>query len=129
MSKYSVSDDHWNEDEEPDPESPVSIDSHTVDVILTTDPTEKHGYGREKYTVYVTHSFDDSPVVTHAIEHRWKGNYWREVREWDWHDVPGAVKKQVAHVVDCEGARDLHPGDRLVGEGGDSTFTRGGSDE
>lgn len=131
MSKYSVPDDHWKEDDEPDPESPASINSHKIDVILTTDPTEKHGYGREKYTVHIGHDFDDSPVAVFAIEHRWKGNYWRDVKQIDWHDVPGAVKQQVAHVVDCEGVGDLHPGHRLVGEGGESTWREKGreSDE
>jgi hypothetical protein len=124
-TKYGdrIPDDYWDEDDEQDAESPASLESHEVDVILTTDPTEDMGYGREKYTIHIGHDFEDSPVAVFATEHRWKGNFWRDVRQIDWHDVPGAVKREVADVVDCDGVNDLHPGRRVVGEGGRSTWT------
>lgn len=125
-TKYGdrIDDGHWeNDEDEPDPTSPADIKRHEVDVILTTDPHEQDGYGREKYTAHVSHRHDDSPIVLYATEHRWKSNYWRNVEDIDWHDVPGAVQKQVAAVVDCDGRRDLHPGTRVVGEDGRSTWT------
>ena len=119
MSKYSVPDDYWEKDE-PD-YSPTHVHSHKIDVILTTDPTESMGYGREKYTAHLTHD-EDGPTVLYFTEHRWKGNYWRDIRRWDWKDVPGSVRQQIAAVVACDGVTDLDPGVRLINEGGESTW-------
>lgn len=133
MSKYSVPDDHWESREERElAESPARVDTHSVEVILTTDPTEKYGYGREKYTVHIVHDGEDAPYALYATEHRWKGNFWRDVKDIDWHDVPGTVRKQVACVVACNGVNDLHPGHRVIGEGGESRWKRrqeAGTDE
>lgn len=135
-TKYGdrLKDHDWTSDdpEGPESESPASLESHEVDVILTTDPTATDGYGREKYTIHVDHGFEDSPVAVFATKHRWKGNFWRDVKQIDWHDVPGAVQQTVADVVDCDGVGDLHPGRRVVGEGGRSTWTThedGGRDD
>lgn len=123
MSKYTVPDGHWDRDEDrPDPESPARIEAHDVEVIFTFDPTEGRGYGRTKYTIHIGHDFEDSPVAVFATEHRWKGNFWRDVRQIDWHDLPGSVQQQVATVVACGGVGDLHPGERVIGEGGESTW-------
>ncbi len=125
MTKYSVPDDHWEDEDDGPVESnaPTSIESHTVDVILTTDPTEDMGYGRKKFTAHIAHK-DDGPVVLYFTRHRWKGNFWRDIEELDWRDVPGSVKRQVAAVVACDGVDDLDPGHRLVEEGGRSTWQR-----
>lgn len=128
MTKYGdmIPDDHtWeDEDEGPvEPGAPTSVDSHTVDVILTTDPTENMGYGRKKFTAHISHK-DDGPVVLYFTRHRWKGNFWRDIEELDWRDVPGSVKRQVAAVVACDSVEDLNPGHRLVEEGGRSTWQR-----
>ena len=128
MPKYSVPDDHWQNDEEPDRgDSPAKLDTIEVNVILTTDPHADMGYGREKYTAHVVHDDTDGLYVLHVVEHRWKGNFWRDIRDWDWKDAPGLVRERVASVVDCDGVDDLDPGVRLVDEGGESTWS--GSDE
>ena len=122
MTKYSVPDDYWDRKDEPaDEYSPTTVDSHNVDVILTTDPTETMGYGREKYTAHIVHD-DEGVRVLYFTKHRWKGNYWRDVRDLDWLDVPGSVRQQVAAVVACDGVDDLDPGVRVIGEGGRSTW-------
>lgn len=125
MAKYNVPDDHWEEDDDQEIEeySPTSVDSHEVDVILTTDPNEDMGYGREKYTAVITHD-EDGPTVLYFIKHRWKGNFWRDTHELDWKDVTYTVKKQVAEVVDCDGVDDLDPECRLIEEGGRCTHRR-----
>ena len=122
MSKYSVPDDYWEPDEPEEADySPTSIDSHKIDVVLTTDPTETMGYGREKYTATLSHD-EDGPTVLYFIKHRWKGNFWRDIRRLDWLDVPGSVRQQVADIVACDGVDDLDPGVRLIDEGGESTW-------
>lgn len=129
MTKYEVPDDHWEEeqeDEEESNESPVRVESHDVDVILTVDPDHDHadmGYGREKYTVRLVDDDEDAPYALYCIEHKWKGNYWRDVKELDWRDIPTEVQLRVAEVVDCAGVDDLDSGVRLVEEGGRSTWT------
>lgn len=115
-------------DREETDQSPTSIDSHTVDVILTTDPDEEMGYGREKYTTKLVHD-DDGLRVLYCVEHRWKGNFWRDIREWDWCDVPHPVRERVASVVDCDGVDDLNPGVRLIGEGGRCSWTHRQEDD
>lgn len=128
-TKYEVPEGHWEDDDpdpepEPEPESaadPVRIDSHTIDVVLTTDPDADMGYGREKWSVVFQH--DDGDVYClYATEHRWKGNYWRDVRLWDWRDVPTVVRRAAAAIVECDGHEALDPGGRVVGEDGESTW-------
>ena len=122
MTKYSVPDDYWEQDEQAESEyTPTHVDAHKVDVILTTDPTETMGYGREKYTTHIVHD-DEGVRVLYVTKHRWKGNYWRDIRDLDWLDVPGSVRQQVAAVVACDGVDDLDPGVRVIGEGGRSTW-------
>lgn len=123
-TKYSVPDDHWDEDQQDDERDSqhARVKAHDVEVVLTTDPDADMGYGREKWTARLQH--DDGDVYClYAVEHRWKGNYWRDVTRWDWCDVPAPVRARVAAVVDCDGPDDLEPGVRVIGEGGESTWT------
>lgn len=128
MSKYDVPDDYWEEREErqKDPEtgSRTSVQSFEVEVIYTVDPDEDMGYGREKYTARLTHDGEDGLRALYVVEHKWKGNYWRDTRRWDWRDVPAPVRRQVADVVHCGHVGDLDPGVRLIDEGGESTWRR-----
>lgn len=129
-TKYSIDDDYWTR-EESTPEtkgSPTTVESHTVDVILTVDATKDMGYGREKYSVDISHRNADAPVALYAIEHRWKGNFWQRKMEWDWCDVPLPVKCRVEQVVECNGISDLDPGVRTIGEGGRDPWTRNGDE-
>lgn len=129
MTKYSVPDDHWDDSDDSTAEfSPVHVDSHTVDVIHTTDPNESMGYGRDRYSAHVTHG-DDGPTVLYFTKHRWKGNYWREHLELDWRDTPGVVRRQVADVVACDGVDDLDPGHRLIDEGGEACWASPNDEE
>lgn len=128
MTKYSVPEDAFESDDEPEDESPASIQSIRVDVILVTDPTDDMGYGREKYTAHVK-TDDDGTRVVFFTEHTWKGNYWREFKDWDWQDVPGSVRQKVADAMNVEDWRELDPGVRVVDEGGEKRFEfRGGDD-
>lgn len=123
MTKYSVPDEHWeNEDHAEDEERPTSIESHEIDVILTTDPTEDMGYGREKYTAHIVHK--GSPEILYITQHRWKGNYWREWKDWDSQDVSQLVKEQVADALGYQFAEDLENDVRVIGEGGMSCYNR-----
>lgn len=130
MAKYNVPDGHWDRDDDNDESeySPTTIDTHRVAVILTTDPHEKMGYGRKKYTAHLTHD-EDGPTVLYFTRSRWKGNFWREIEELDWLDVPGVVRQQVASVVACDGVDELSPGVRLIEEGGESVWGRDGTSD
>lgn len=134
MTKYQISDDHEWADEQRDREAreydPTSLESHTVDVVLTTDQDERYGYGRERYTVHVGHDEDNAPYVVYAVEHTWKGNYWRETREWDWRDIPGSVRQRATSVVaGADSPADLDSGYRLIDEGGRPTWRRRDEDD
>lgn len=131
QTKYEIPDDHeWADEQEPDEDvqDRTSVQSHEVDIIYTVDPNEDMGYGREKYTVHLTHGKDRDPIALYVLEHRWKGNYWREHTEWDWRDIPMPVKKRVASIVDCAGVEDLKPERRLVDEGGETAWQRRGDE-
>ncbi len=127
-TKYGdrIPDDAWEEDDEPEGEdSPTSIKNHEVDVVLTTDPDADMGYGRERYTISLTYDDDrDDPVVLYVVEHRWKGNYWRDTTDWDWRDVPDAVREQAVDVLPVDDAAALTPENRLIPEGGESRWEK-----
>jgi len=127
VSKYTVPDDHWDEDDDSDVDdvSPLTtLDDHEVSVIH--DPYEGR---RTRYRVSVHHDLEDSPVAVLAYQGRWKGNYWRDERDpIDWADVPTAVQLTVARVVDgATKPDDLDPGDRYWSN--ESLFEDGGRDE
>lgn len=126
-TKYGdrVPDDAWEEDDDEAGDSPTSIKNHEIDVVLTTDPDADMGYGRERYTVTLTYDDDgDDPVVLYVVEHRWKGNYWRDTTDWDWRDIPEAVREQVADVLPVADAAALTPENRLIAEGGESRWKK-----
>lgn len=129
-TKYSVDDDYWTREESTPAKKgrPTTVESHTVDVILTIDPTKDMGYGRKKYTVHIFHTNADSPVALYAMQHRWKGNFWQKHKQIDWCDVPLPVKCRVEQIVACNGIDDLDPGHRLIGEGGRDPWTRNGDE-
>lgn len=121
MAKYEIDDDHeWGDEQEPDRDTTdrVSITRHEVDVVIVTDPSEDMGYGREKWTAHLTHGGPDTPTVLYFTEHRWKGNFWRDIREWDYRDAPVAAKRKVARWVQDASVESLRPGYRVVDEGG-----------
>lgn len=123
-TKYSVPDGHWDEDDESE-ETPerTQVHSHEIEVYYDTEPDPEDNYGREMYTVTVTCN-DDGPSVLYAVEHRWKGNYWRDVTDWDWRDLPGPVRQCVANALPVESPDDLDGGVRLMDEGGESRWEK-----
>lgn len=76
MSKYEISADHeWaNETQDQTAHQPIRVDAHDVTVILTTEPHETGGYGREKYTGHLVHDDDDTTAL-YFTKHRWKDNF------------------------------------------------------
>lgn len=137
MAKYEIGDDHeWADEQAPEHEgnsSRVSIERHELDVIIVTDPDEDMGYGREKWTAHLTHGNPDDPTVLYFTEHRWKGNYWRDVRECDYLDAPIEAKRKVARWIQDASVESLNPGVRVVDEGGETPahwrVRGGGGDE
>ncbi|UHQ96410.1 hypothetical protein [Natrinema halophilum] len=127
MAKYEPDTSHWDEDEESNEfELPrTQIKTHEIEVIYTTDPGETRGYGREKYSATIR--YDDEtgdPFVLFVVEYRWKGNYWRDVTDWDWRDVPEPVRKQIAAALPVRSPDELDSGARLIDEGGESRWEK-----
>lgn len=127
MTKYGgmIEDHEWTDPEpEADGGDRTTVKSHDVEVILTVDPDpDYYGYGREKYEAQVSYDKETGePFVLHVIEHKWKGNYWRDIRDWDWKDVPEPVRQQVTAVLPVDHPDELDPGHRLVEEGGVSRW-------
>lgn len=126
MSKYSIPDDHeWADEQTEDfTESPVSVESHKVEIVHTTDPTEDMGYGRDKYTVHIVNDDDRerAPFALYATKWRWKGNFWRETLQVDWRDLPNVVQRRVASTVACASVAALDSGTRLIDEEGEEPW-------
>lgn len=114
----------WSEPE-PDVETKerTRIRNHEIEVIYVTDPSEDMGYGREKYKAIIRYDDESGePYVLNAIGYRWKGNYWRDTTDWDWRDLPGPVRQQVAAALPVESPAELDNGTRLIEEGGESRW-------
>lgn len=115
---------------EPEPETETvdrtSIKNHEIDVIYTTDPGEKHGYGRERYIATIKYDDDETgdPYVLYVVEHRWKGNYWRDTTDWDWRDIPEPVRQEIAAALPVDSPDELDGGARLMDEGGESRWQK-----
>ncbi|MDS0280045.1 hypothetical protein NDI85_19865 [Halomicroarcula sp. S1AR25-4] len=111
----------------PEPEQPdrTSVTDHDIEVIYETDPGRDDGYGREKYSATIR--YDDEtgePYVLFVVEHRWKGNYWRDVTDWDWRDVPEPVRQRIAAALPVDGPAALATDQRLIDAGGESRWEK-----
>lgn len=127
MSKYEIPDDHeWaDEKQQQEPSKLTRVRSHDIEVYHDTEPDPKDNYERERYTLTV--SYDDEtgdPYVLYAVEHRWKGNYWRDITDWDWRDLPDAVRESVTTALPVESPAELDSGVRLMDEGGESRWEK-----
>jgi hypothetical protein len=112
------------EDDDGRPER-TRVDSHEIDVYYDTGPDPDDNYGRERYTVTVTYDKETGdPSFLYAVEHRWKGNYWRDMTDWDWRDLPAPVRRCVAAVLPVESPDELDRGVRLMDEGGESRWKK-----
>lgn len=124
-TKYGeqIADHDWSK---PMPETPdrTSI-NHDIEVIYTTDPDADMGYGREKYTAGVR--YDDKtgePYILYAIEHKWKGNYWRDVTDWDFRDIPDPVRQAIASKLPVSSPTELETEQRLMDKDGESRWEK-----
>lgn len=118
MSKYSVPDDHWTENDEPEPVEWVDDTSADTEIDVTL---HRQGYQEDrKWTVHVAERDPDEELPTvalWAVEHQNKGNFWRpgdmDRDAVDFVDLPLRVRKRVAYVLN----RDLEtitPSERVV---------------
>jgi len=116
MTKYSVPDDQWEED---DSEKPAAWREDTSAQTIELDiQLHDQGYQTDrKWTVHCSDRSDGTLVAGWAVEHHNKGNYWRRGEKWrdavDFVDLPLRVRRRVAHVLD----RDLDaitPEDRVI---------------
>lgn len=128
-TKYGdrLDNDQWDEPEpEPDGgDARARITDHELDVYYDADPDPEDNYDRERYTVAIRYDDEtDDPYVLYAVEHRWKGNYWRDVTDWDWQDVPEPVRERVAAALPVESPTDLESGVRLIDAGGESRWEK-----
>lgn len=111
---------------EPDeqPTETTTIKNHTIDVIYTFDPTEDMGYGRKKYTAHITYNDNNDPEILYVIEHKWKGNYWRDVTDWNWNEIPEPVRRTITNALPVESPTELESGVQLMDEGGESRWAK-----
>lgn len=106
-TKYSVSDDHWEDD---DPETPPAwkADTSAMSIKIDVQLHDKGYQTDEKWTVHCTDKLDDDELIAgFAVEHTNKGNYWREggvmADAVDFADLPLRARQRVAAVLN----RDL----------------------
>lgn len=115
----------WSNQEPDEPEARTRVDSHELDVYHDTEPEPDDNYGRERYTIRITYDRESGkPYVLYAVEHRWKGNYWRDITDWDWRDLPPSVRQCVADVLPVDSPAALNSGVRLMEEGGESRWEK-----
>ena len=112
MSKYSVPKDHWEKDEQPEPneELPARVDVHAVKIHHKTDPDRPNGY---RYVFHISHGHRWDPIAIPLEKERWAGNFWRKCEDLDdrdWENVPHCVKEELVEVVaGADSVRDLSP--------------------
>ena len=126
-TKYGdlIADHEWSEPEPEESPERTRIKSHEIEVYYDTEPDPKDNYGRERYTVQVKYGREtDKPHVLYVVEHRWKGNYWRDVTDWDWLDLPEPVRQCVANSLPVKSPGDLDGGVRMIDEGGESRWEK-----
>lgn len=104
MTKYSVSDDHW--DPAPDDSPPAWVERTSAQTEIEVTLHEQ-GYQQDrKWTVHVSADIDDPADAVRALwaaEHHNKGNFWREPQLWrdavDFVDLPRPVRERVAAIL------------------------------
>lgn len=126
-TKYGemIADHEWSEPEENEPTPDTRVKSIELDIYHDTEPDPDDNYAVERYTVNISFEKDSGdPFVLYAIEHRWKGNYWRDTTDWDWRDLPDGVRQAVANQMSVESPDELDGGARLMDEGGESRWEK-----
>lgn len=107
MSKYSVSDGHW-EDDGPEGRPAWREDTSATSIEIDVQLHDQGYQTDEKWTVHCTDRLEDEGIIAgYAIKHQNKGNYWRDGERWrdavDFEDLPLRVRHRVAAVLN----RDL----------------------
>jgi len=105
VTKYGdrIDDDHWQTDE---PEGqPRWREETSADIEIDVTLHDQGYQTDEKWTVHCHDpDYRDGIIAGFAVEHRNKGNYWREGDLWDdavdFVDLPLPVRQRVAHVLD-----------------------------
>jgi hypothetical protein len=116
--KYSVPDDHW-EDDEPEGPSAWKEDTSAMSIEIDVQLHDEGYQTDEKWTVHVTDRVDEDEGVTagFAVTHRNKGNFWREGELWDdaidFVDLPLRVRRRVAAVLNRDLAA-ITPAERSI---------------
>lgn len=124
-TKYGdrIKDHEWTDDSVTERPDRTTVKKHELDVVYTTDPDADMGYGREKYTVKIQYD-DETPYVLYVVEHKWKGNYWRDITDWDFRDIPAPVRQQVADLLPVDSPEELDLDERLMNKGGESRWQK-----
>lgn len=127
-TKYGdrIPDDAWVQEEEPqeDPDR-TSVKSHKIEIIYDDVPEPEDNYDRTKYKLHIWYDDeDDTPQVFHAVTYRWKGNYWRDILDLDFRDVPTPVKEEVASRLPVNSVADLETRERVIDEGGENRWKK-----
>lgn len=106
-AKYSVPDEYWEDD---DPDGPPAWKEDTSARTIEFDvQLHEEGYQTdERWTIHCSDVGDDIGLIAqYAVEHRNKGNYWRDGEfpddAVDFEDLPLRVRQRAAAVLN----RDL----------------------
>jgi hypothetical protein len=130
MTKYSVSDGHWEED---NPDTPPAWREDTSATSIEIDiQLHDQGYQTDrKWTVHCADRRNGRDLVAGwAVEHRNKGNFWRFGDRWDdavdFVDLPLRVRRRAAAVLNRD-IDDITPDERVI-EREDGTGLSNGGD-
>lgn len=137
MTKYSVPDDAWDDDEPTGPPA-WKTDTSARDIQLDVQLHDEGYQTDRKWTIHCTErAHDDRLLAAYGVEHRNKGNFWRDGDRWDdavdFVDLPLRVRKRVATVLN-RGLDTITPDERVIsredGTGvADREVNRGETDE
>ncbi|QCC57341.1 hypothetical protein [Natrinema thermotolerans] len=116
MPKYDPDTSHW--DEEPDGPPAWKEDTSAKRIEIDVRLHDQGYQTDEKWTVHCTDRLEDEGIIAgYAIEHRNKGNYWREGERWrdavDFADLPLRVRKRVAAVLNRD-LEEITPPSRTI---------------
>jgi hypothetical protein len=117
VNKYSVPDDHWEQDVDGDSSATWRDETSAIDIEIEVQ-LHNEGYQTDKkWTVHCTTTSDDELIAGYAIKHQNKGNYWRYGERWrdaiDFIDLPRPVRDRVAHTLN-RGKAEITPTERSI---------------
>lgn len=124
-TKYGdrIPEDAWVDQEEDVPDR-ARVKTHTIELYYDDEPGTNDNYQRTKYELRIAYTDTGEPYALYAISHRWKGNYWRDMLDLDYRDLPTAVKETVASKLPVDHPDDLQHEHRLIPEGGENRWQK-----